>query len=369
MEINTNNQERKTISINPELFKMSGAAGKNRTKKNLPNDPNKAAKIRVKNTGKPAPKISTIKRNILKMIRNHQYDRKKTEATLYARKEEKPDRIQEKIPISISSFETDFTNSLDYLSSLASEVEKKKKNATIRNYPIQNIENPRPYQDPLFESENIPLENMSISEGLPYMLQPPKTYLPPPKYGCLKNGTLPTYRNWKNQTQKYYSSNPVVMTPNPNIQMNLDQRPNPIISNLDQKIREMSKITKMDNKKKQLEIQEMKISKKPKQKKILRRTFHIGKSKVHPRVSVLVSNKTIRANTTLKKQQLKNIPIVEVKKYLLKNGFIKVGTTSPNDVLREMYENAKIIGGEVKNHNPENLLYNYFHANETDMLV
>jgi hypothetical protein len=149
----------------------------------------------------------------------------------------------------------------------------------------------------------------------------------------------------------------------------MNSNANPMFSNLDQKIREISKITKMDNKKKKIEVQEMKITKKPKQKKILRRTFHIGKSKVHPRVSVLVSNKTIRANTTLKKQQLKNIPIAEVKKYLLKNGFIKVGTTSPNDVLREMYENAKIIGGEVKNHNPENLLYNYFHADEKDMLV
>jgi hypothetical protein len=66
----------------------------------------------------------------------------------------------------------------------------------------------------------------------------------------------------------------------------------------------------------------------------------------------------------LKKQELKNIPIAEVRKYLLKHGFIKVGTNSPNDVLREMYENAKLICGEIKNHNPENLLYNYFHAAE-----
>jgi hypothetical protein len=41
-------------------------------------------------------------------------------------------------------------------------------------------------------------------------------------------------------------------------------------------------------------------------------------------------------------------------------GFIKIGTNAPNDVLRQMYENTKLICGEVKNHNPENLLYNYF---------
>jgi hypothetical protein len=53
----------------------------------------------------------------------------------------------------------------------------------------------------------------------------------------------------------------------------------------------------------------------------------------------------------------------EVKNYLLKHGFIKIGTNSPNDVLREMYENVQMICGEVKNHNPENLLYNYFNDN------
>ena len=50
----------------------------------------------------------------------------------------------------------------------------------------------------------------------------------------------------------------------------------------------------------------------------------------------------------------------EVKQFLRKQGFIKVGTTTPNDVLRQMYENVKMICGEVHNHNSDNLLYNYF---------
>jgi hypothetical protein len=65
----------------------------------------------------------------------------------------------------------------------------------------------------------------------------------------------------------------------------------------------------------------------------------------------------------MKTQNLKQIPINEVKNYLLKNGFIKVGTNAPNDVLREMYENTQMICGEIKNHNSENLLYNYFNDN------
>ena len=51
-----------------------------------------------------------------------------------------------------------------------------------------------------------------------------------------------------------------------------------------------------------------------------------------------------------------------MKKYLVKRGFIKVGSSAPKDVIAKMYESAMLIGGEIHNHNPENLLYNYFHS-------
>ena len=89
-----------------------------------------------------------------------------------------------------------------------------------------------------------------------------------------------------------------------------------------------------------------------------------GKSKQFPRVSVLVSNKTIRNNTNLKSIDLQQSPIKDVKQYLLKQGLIKVGTSTPNNVLRQMYESAKLLPGEVKNYNPENLLYNYFNTED-----
>jgi aspartyl/asparaginyl-tRNA synthetase len=106
-------------------------------------------------------------------------------------------------------------------------------------------------------------------------------------------------------------------------------------------------------------------NKKPKkQKRIIRRTFKVGKSKHVPKVSVLISNKTLRNKANLQKQALRETSIKDVRRYLLKSGFIKVGTTTPNDVLREMYENAKLVCGDVKNHNPDNLLYNYFNDDE-----
>jgi hypothetical protein len=98
-----------------------------------------------------------------------------------------------------------------------------------------------------------------------------------------------------------------------------------------------------------------------KRKKTIRRTYKVGKSKNAPKVSVLISNKTIRKNITMKTKMLKQVPINEIKKYLINNGLIKIGTNAPNDVLRHMYENAILIGGEIQNHNPDNLLYNYLH--------
>jgi hypothetical protein len=130
---------------------------------------------------------------------------------------------------------------------------------------------------------------------------------------------------------------------------------------LNENIKKFSKIQQFDKKNQNLNLN-LKKWKYPKQKRTIRRTYYVGRSRIHPRISVLVSNKTIRSRTTLKQQELKQVPIAEVKKYLLKHGFIKVGTSSPNDVLREMYENAQLICGEIKNHNPENLLYNYFNA-------
>jgi hypothetical protein len=99
--------------------------------------------------------------------------------------------------------------------------------------------------------------------------------------------------------------------------------------------------------------------KKMMQRKTVRRTYKIGRSKVLPRIAVLVSNKTIRNNTTTKTQLLKQTSMQDVKKHLIQRGLIRVGCTTPNDVLRKMYESTMLICGDVQNHNADNLLYNF----------
>lgn len=338
---------RKTIQINPELFKINGGGNTTRKKQKT--------KIRIK-TKKPK-NLSTIKKNILKMIRNQQDERRKNKKNEDIFVTDISDDKKKPPLSSVQEFQNNFNDSLEFLSNLTKEVDNKKQTCTIKRYPS----------------------------------------LPEPTYGCLKNGKLPTYRTWINQNQNQTRKNlpqPQIQSPSPIIQshpiiqlqqpqiqqpqiqqpqiiyssqLQQQSQPQVIINNPSEKscdglIKKFSKIKQFDIKNNQNQNLNLKKWKYPKQKKTIRRTYFVGRSRIHPRISVLVSNKTIRARTTLKQQELKQVPIAEVKKYLLKHGFIKVGTSSPNDVLRGMYENAQLICGEIKNHNPENLLYNYFNA-------
>jgi hypothetical protein len=97
------------------------------------------------------------------------------------------------------------------------------------------------------------------------------------------------------------------------------------------------------------------------QRRSLRRTFKVGKSPTSPQVSVLLSNRTLRKQINNQKLSSKQVPLNDVKKFLIKRGLIKVGTIAPNEVLRKMYEDATMTCGEIYNHNPDVLLFNFFH--------
>ena len=161
-----------------------------------------------------------------------------------------------------------------------------------------------------------------------------------PGYGCLKNGSLPTYRSYHNKTMKGGMEPPVVA----------ERIKSPTEKLLLEKLNQRE----IEKKSKNQAVKKKKI------KKLLRRTYHIGRDKYRPRIGVLLSNKTIRSNVTTKSYMLKQTPIDEIRKTLVKQGFIKVGSSAPNDVLRKIYESIKMIDGDINNHNPDNLLYNFF---------
>jgi len=238
-----------------------------------------------------------------------------------------------------------------------------------------------PALDPLKEVTNSVM-NKSISNTI----SPSNILLKPivnnlanstPNYGCLKNGMLPTYRNYMNKTQKIFTPQPVMVggqvhsngggqTPthahvhNPSPKTYIENRNELVEKKLNESMNRINEMKQIEQK-----LQQLKTNNKPKKmkrKKTVRRTYKVGKSKMQPKVSILVSNKTIRNNISTKAQLLKQIPIEEVKKHLVKQGLIRVGTIAPNDVLRKMYESSILMCGEVHNHNPDYLLYNFLNG-------
>jgi hypothetical protein len=350
------NDERKEIIIDPSMFKINN----NKTKKQRGERAPPKIKIKGQKPEKKQNKASTLKRNLLRMIRGHQEKRMK-------------DSIKPKntIPSSDTPPKSDFEQSIQFMSQINKSQQPVdslllKRNQTLKHYPNPISQSaayhpqhasPPPYASPQYASP--PPYASPPQYASPQYASPQQPIhalnLKKPNYGCLKNGNLPTYRVWKNQTLRQKAPPQIpksIMRTSP-VQVNYE-------SQLRDKIKEMSE-REQHNKLKQPILN--KIWKKPKkQRRILRKTFRIGKSKSYPVISVLVSNKTLRNETNLKHTELKEKPISEVKQYLKKQGFIKVGTNTPNDVLREMYESASMICGEVKNYSPENLLYNYFNA-------
>ena len=321
---------KRIFKINTELFKIPHMTRKNR-KPPLAN----GGKIKVKTPAKEQNN-ATLKRKLMKFIRN-QHDQK----------------IKDVPPPEIE-FKSEFKESLDYLAKVAKKKDEEKEtlihpsihNRTLKSYtqpklhinPIDMNPMNNPIQMPIMNPIQMPIMNpitMPIMNPTT-MTNPISFNALPPQYGCLKGGSLPLYKNWKNITQKTNAIPPPLrVNPNPQIPFTIANPPSP-------------------------------LNPRPnKRKRTIRRTYKIGRSKIAPKVTVLVSNRTIRNNITTKTQLLKQVPIGEVRKYLIKNGFIKIGSIAPNDVLRKIYETATLICGDVTNHNPDNLLYNFMNGQET----
>jgi len=369
--------EKKTIQINPDLFKMSN---KNTTrKKREPTSPKLQLKSEIK-----TQKQKTLRKNVLKLIREKQQEAYKD---LFDKK--KPKIAASASASSKTEFDKDFDSSLQFFSSLANKVEQeapKSQNITFKNYDAINSISPvispaLPALSPITMTPlSINTNTVPIQRGTIHI---PST----PKFGCLKGGTLPTYRTYTRKNGDFIGGAPPkatinqpFMTPSvsslekPAIFTNtFDSQASTPFSFLSGGSSEASHNKFIEQSQKFDKIQQGSLSQKEKasqkikykkRKKIFKKTYKVGRSKTEPTIGVLVSNKTIRSRISTQAQLLKQTPINEVRKFLIKKGFIKVGTDAPNDVLRKMYETVSMVCGEIQNHNPENLLYNFIHDQE-----
>jgi len=324
---------KKTIQINPELF----STNKTRKKKEKTIQP------------KPLIKSNSLKKALLKRIKHHAKNR---------------DNRHEKQNVSNDEeFSNDFHSHLEYLNNV------QKKNKTIKRYNNHNHNNDLNVNANVF----LPPELSDISNEIiatPNNFSMPET----PPFGCLKNGSKPTWRQWKSTTQKVYQDpEKTYLIEKPKLTDNDLMTSDISTISFNNKVNEFSdrelKLENLRQKLKQDEVKEKKKKQKVKEttstlkKKTMKIENKYGKQK--NRVSVLVKNSTTRKNIQKEHNLLKQKSIEEVKKYLKKHYLLKVGSNAPNDVLRKMYE-ASHLCGDIKNVNSNSLVHNYLNDELND---
>lgn len=400
-------EPRKRIVVDPNFLKLPMRG--NRTRKNNPTE-SKPIKIRADKT---AHSEKTLKRRAIQYIRKQQEERYKR---LTKGLDEDGD-TEHKVEITggktyADEFKSGFDDSLAFLQKLTDQTSQKIQNAnsTLKQYPV--TPNSTLFQSPVLDK--VVGGNIDLGE-MPPTSSYAKIMGGTPTYGCLKGGKLPTYR-----TLKSYAATPILPTNpqgglfgessntglaagsinrNTNLgestsSFNAGSMPNsnhlpsgshrltegshrltegsPIrltegshrLTPEQQRAELKHFLEKRKEEKQRIERvkrQKHLVNPVKKQKRTTLRTFRVGKSKVYPRVGVLIPNKTIRTQVLEKKQKIRETPIEDVRKYLIKKGLIRVGSSCPNDVLRKMHESSIMMCGEIQNHNPDNLLYNYLH--------
>ena len=333
------NSNIRVVKYNEELFKIPSKT----QKRKKPDKP-----IKIKSEKKTSNK--SIRNNVLKEIRKHQ--------------EQKYSELLEdntKVTNLADKFEDNFKDSIEFMEKIAKKHKETKLNETIKNHNASVENSFRATNDTNLIPVNIdePGENMLVPTLVPtthvptpvssYAAQKP-VIAPTPAFGCLKNGSLPTYRSYHNKTVKASEAPP----PHPPQQVVAERIKSPTELLLIEKLKQKEIETKTKNL----------VKKQKKYKKLLRRTYRVGRDKYRPQVGVLLPNKTIRTNVTTKSYLLKQTPIDEIRKTLVKKGFIKAGSSAPNDVLRKIYESIQLIDGDVNNHNSDYLLHNFFNENK-----
>lgn len=361
----------KTIVINPDFLKLPMKG--NRTRKANTAAP-KPIKIR---TEKPTNSERTIKRRALNYIKKQQeekYKRMSNEDIGY--------RVEGKSYA--EEFKSDFDDSLSFLQKLTDQNVQK---AQVKNATLRQVPSVVPSVVPLVVpsstlltngilnqvlDQNISLEESDVFKNVTNFAPIPAIHLPKPTYGCLKGGSLPTYRTMKAQQPIQGNNVPTNTAPyggGDSLGQTLGGNPPPK-NNLSRLTPEQQRaelkqfLEKRKEEKQRVErVKRQRHIMKPhkKQKRTTTRTFRVGKSKHYAKVGVLIPNKTIRTQILAKKQHIRETPLQDVRKHLIKKGLIRVGSSCPNDVLRQMYESSMMMCGEIQNHNADNLLYNYLH--------
>ena len=403
-----NMSTRKTIQINPELFKISGQKTKKKKEK-------KEMSI------SPLVSPNNIKNKLLKRIKEHKQNEQspKNKINFNPAMSISTTKPKQSVEESDNTYSDEFNSALNYLSDISKQ--KKVQGAKMRTLQNKTLKN--------MNASNLN-RNAAVSLDLPIELQEPiitpqtnETFNVNYKivdnvpYGCLKNGKKQTYREWKsiNEIQndsmirpptppKKNESNNVFLsgaTPIPTLEttpigltraqkleqiknkLRMVQDDDPNTNATSKNISDFKKFRDNailypgaddlhdimpleDTSDSIAEIIEQSNTKVEAPKKILKRTikrkFTLGKSDKLRKVSILIKDKQTRKNIIETQSNLKKTSISDVKKYLRQHGIIKAGSTCPNDILRKTFESV-MLTGDVTNTNKDTLMHNLLYGN------
>lgn len=290
---------KKRISINTDLFTPSSSK-RNKTVK------------REKKAIKTPIKANSIKKQLIKKIKQKQQSVEK--------QTEKKKIPEVKLGIDDNDFENDFMKSMQFLDTMIKEKQETKQKKRSLKRSVGGPQNAIVPQNAMVPQNAIVPQSAQIQSIHIDSSVPANTLiLPEPKYGCLRNGSKPCYREFHNKTLKKY---------NPSLPIKRKPR--------------KTKIKKRCTKK---------------------RHYHVGKTSKKGTVSVLIKNNQTRRRVQQDLTELKRKPLSEIKKELYRKNLLKIGSVCPPDVIRTMYENT-MLAGHINNTGKGVSIHNYM--NEED---
>lgn len=302
----------KKLNINPDFFKMSSGKSKKKSQKKTKN----ISSSLLNKTIKP----NDIKKKLLQRIKEHQQKNREMPKPL--------------VNSNVKTFQDEFKESMDYLTGV---MEKKKKQRRKKTMKTAQTNPPTPNK---------------IS------------HMPAPPYGCLKNGNKPTYRQYQKTLKRSDKSSQKIP------KLIINDKPQTMINPEKNNIARKNKLQNIKSKLTNVftdPLQDINIPAPPpnkmikKRNKTLKRKIILGKNKKGT-VGVLVKNKKTRKRVKKDIDVLKTTSLYDIKAYLKRHNLIKIGTAAPEDVLRKIYEDAR-LSGSVYNKNPEILIHNYMKDN------
>ena len=149
----------KILTINPEAFKFPGK------KKTL-----KERKIKPLQNANQALKSNKLKRELLKKVKDYQKNKEVEKISDSKQLENQAPNLFNSNTLETSDFEREFNKSLTFLHDLSKKNKEKKKKKTLK---VSNLD----------VHIDIPKDDLIYTSNKE------------PSYGCLKNGTKPTFRD------------------------------------------------------------------------------------------------------------------------------------------------------------------------------